>query len=103
MALLFLSISTLLFLSISTFLFFPISPVLFLRYDNFHGHLLVSEGNNDNASSKDSEDDEDFSDPRLESEDDEEALPVFLYKPQTTEKMGDWEKHTKVTACIYSS
>ena len=35
-------------------------------------------------------------DPRLESDDEADALPVYLYKPQSTQKMGDWEKHTKV-------
>ena len=31
-----------------------------------------------------------------DSDEDESAVPVFLWRPQTTEKMGEWEQHTKV-------
>ncbi len=34
---------------------------------------------------------------QCDSDDDEDELPVYLWRPnQTTDKMADWEKHTKV-------
>ena len=30
------------------------------------------------------------------SEDEADALPVYLWKPKTTDALGEWEKHTKV-------
>lgn len=37
----------------------------------------------------------------LDSDLEEDALPVFLWRPQTTESLGDWEVHTKV--CILNT
>ena len=31
-----------------------------------------------------------------DSDGDENTLPVFLWRPQTTDKMGEWEQYTKV-------
>ncbi len=34
---------------------------------------------------------------QCDSDDDEDELPVYLWRPnQTKDKMADWEKHTKV-------
>ena len=35
-----------------------------------------------------------------QSEEEEEDLPVYLWRPQTTDAMGEWEKHTKVQTTL---
>ena len=50
----------------------------------------------DNAFESDlSDDDKNGTDSIQDSGDEEDT--VFLWKPQTTDKMGEWEQYTKVT------
>ena len=67
-------------------------------------HAITSESAD--SSDSDGGEDEDGDgkqsvDLRQESSDEDDALPVYLYTPQTTDKMGDWEKHTKVTRELF--
>ena len=63
--------------------------------------VYVSLTSDDDSGEDGSEDESRAS--RLELSDEEEdtdAVPVYLWRPnQTTEVMGDWEKHTKVRDC----
>ena len=50
----------------------------------------------DDDSAADSDDDKSETGSMHDSDSDENILPVFLWRPQTTEKMVEWEQYTKV-------
>ena len=58
--------------------------------------LRYSDGDDDATESDSSNDDNTETGSIHDSDADENALPVFLWRPQTTEKMGEWEQYTKV-------
>ena len=63
-----------------------------LRYSDDDDSVTDSDSSNDDNTETGSIHD---------SDGDENALPVFLWRPQTTEKMGEWEQHTKVKFLLF--
>ena len=68
--------------------------------NNFSCQWLFAECDGELEESEDeglSSSEETGSGSQCNSDEDEDEIPVYLWRPsQTTDKMADWEKHTKV-------
>ena len=63
--------------------------------------IYLSSTDNSHSNSDGDEDDLNGEDSSGDEEEEEDVLPVYLWKPsETTDVLGDWEVHTKVTTSI---
>ena len=63
--------------------------------------IYLSSTDNSNSNSDEDEDDLSGEDSSGDEEEEEDVLPVYLWKPSvTTDVLGDWEVHTKVTTSV---